>query len=39
MHENYKSKMSDTLFGQKSSRRDFLRNSAVTALVDCGALH
>ena len=36
MHENYKSKMSDTLFGQKSSRRDFLRKSAVTALAGTG---
>jgi FtsP/CotA-like multicopper oxidase with cupredoxin domain len=36
MHENYKSKMSGTPFGQKSSRRDFLRKSVVTALAGTG---
>jgi len=32
MHENHRLKMPATLFSQKGSRRDFLRNTAVTAL-------
>jgi hypothetical protein len=32
MHEKYRLKMPATLFSQKGSRRDFLRNTAVTAL-------
>ena len=33
MNENDRLKMPPTLFGQKGSRRDFLRNTAVTALA------
>ena len=33
MHENDQLKMPATLFGQKGSRRDFLRTTAVTALA------
>jgi hypothetical protein len=33
MHENHPLKMPATLFSQKGSRRDFLRNTAVTALI------
>lgn len=32
MHENHRLKMPATLFSQKGSRQDFLRNTAVTAL-------
>ena len=33
MHQNHRLKMPATLFSQKGSRRDFLRNTAVTALI------
>jgi hypothetical protein len=33
MRENDRPKMSGALFGKKGSRRDFLRNTAVTALA------